>query len=253
MLRIKSCLDKTIIKYGIIISILFIILFFMCNFILTINKQLSKERENEIYRTIYVVPINEIEFNKSIDEFKDNIEIITNDFDEYYITFKEYKDVNNYLNKYSNIFSRKSINNEDIDSKFSLTKNVIYTLVIIVSIIVIILIFIFSYNIIYNLENDIALYKLIGYKNKNIILSLCFSLYLFYFIMYNVSYLIVYILYIFLLNKIAIINNITNTFLLNITHFSISWLIISIPIFCSYIRIIKRITSISPIKFIKGD
>ena len=253
MLHIKSCINNTIIKYGIIIGILFSVLLLMCNYLLTINNQLSKERENISYRTILVAPSNVAMFKESLNQYKEYIESVENEDNEYCIIFKKYDYVSDYLNKYSNIFSKTAINNEDVNNKYSFLKNVIYSLVIIISLIVIFLIFIFSYNIIFNIENDIALYKLIGYKNKNIIVTLCVSLYIYYFVLFVISYSVVYVLYFAFLNKVSIINGIQNMMLLNVYHLLGIWLIINIPVLCSYIRIINRINNITPITFIKGE
>ena len=131
-----------------------------------------------------------------------------------------------------------------------LAMNIIYG----ATIIILFIILFFSLNILYNLEKDISLFKLLGFKNKKIILITLGLLYIYYFLMFLISILLARIIYfIFSLNSLKLILGVNNLYILNINNYILLWLIISIFIILSFIRVTYKVVKISPINLIKAE
>ena len=131
-----------------------------------------------------------------------------------------------------------------------LAMNIIYG----ATIIILFIILFFSLNILYNLEKDISLFKLLGFKNKKIILITLGLLYIYYFLMFLISILLARIIYfIFSLNSLKLILGVNNLYILNINNYILLWLIISIFIILSFIRVTYKVIKISPINLIKAE
>lgn len=253
MIHFKACFHKSMKKYGVILSLLFILILVLINFSMCIDFHINKEQNKEVYKTIYVTPKEDWNIIKNL---KENSRIIeeyyVEDSNLYSIKFINYKEAQKYALINTNNFSKISVATFDLDSTYGILKNVTKILIAFSGVVVLFLIFFFSINIIYNMEKDISLYKLIGYKNSKIIGLTLFSIYFFYFLLYILAIMIINVsYYLFGLKGANIISNVSLLNLLDLKAYLYIWGIISISIILSFLRIIFKIKNNSPIKLIK--
>lgn len=235
----KTFLFKKNIKRRFIVSIiLFSLLFLLFNIRNTISGIIYDKLNIDDNKMINIVLNNE----EDITIIKD-ISYIDNIFengDEYVIIFKEYNDIDRFKEEYGDYLTKLSINY--VDTSEVKDFEVVNLLLLIVIVITLISLFILTiFNMIETVleeKEEIALYKLMGYKNKRI----CFMLFYVLLISYSLIYLISIII-----NLISV--NIGNIFChiagFNYTYYFIIYLIlfgvIIITNFITYLKI-KNIT-----------
>ena len=214
------------------------------------------EEDLDIYKTLTFVPKSNWNYLDSITKYENYI--TEYDLDEEsntcYIKFKERENLKQYLEEYQENISKLSIYDFSLDSKYNAIKSVTKWLIILSISIILFIILFFSLNILYNLEKDISLFKLLGFKNKKIILITLGLLYIYYFLMFLISILLTRIVYyVFSLNSLKVILGVNNLYILNINNYILLWLIISIFIILSFIRVTYKVIKISPINLIKAE
>ena len=252
MLIIKSYFHNNIIKYGIVLGLLFFTILFLINFSFTIDYQIDLKKNSEFYRTVRfsfkddynleMINLNEYEIEDIINEMSS---------DEIDIIFKNYNDAMRFKDNNKDLFKTVYISNFDMNNNYKVTKNVTNGLIIICLLIILILIFLFSINIIYNIEKDISLYKLLGFNDKYIILITLFFIILYYLLLYVISILIYFIFSkILILKEMVIIKDIKFMNLLSYRYLLYVWIFISVITFLSFIRIIYKIKKNSPINLV---
>ena len=255
MLIIKSYFHNNIVKYGIVLGLLFFTILFLINFSLTIDYQIDLKKNSEFYRTVRFSFKNNYNFEMiNMNEYE--IEDIINNMgsDEIDIIFKNYKDAMRFKDNNKDLFKTVYISDFDMNNNYKMTKNVTKGLIIICLIIILILIFLFSINIIYNIEKDISLYKLLGFNNKYIILITLFFIILYYLLLYAISILIYFIISkILILKGIVIIKDIKFMNLLSYNYLLYIWIFINTIMLLSFIRIIYKIKKNSPINLINSN
>lgn len=256
MLYLKIFYQKSIRKYGLILVVLFTLILLLVNFSKCIDIQKNMEEDLDIYKTLTFVPKSNWNYVDSITKYENYI--TEYDLDEEsntcYVLFKERENLKQYLDEYQKNFSKLSIYDFSLDSKYNAIKNVTKCLIILSISIILFIILFFSLNILYNLEKDISLFKLLGFKNKKIILITLGLLYIYYFLMFLISILLARIIYfIFSLNSLKLILGVNNLYILNINNYILLWLIISIFIILSFIRVTYKVIKISPINLIKAE
>lgn len=256
MLYLKIFYQKNIRKYGLILIVLFTIILLLVNFSKCIDIQKNMEEDLDIYKTLTFVPKSNWNYLDSITKYENYI--TEYDLDEEsntcYIKFRERENLKQYLDEYQKNFSKLSIYDFSLDSKYNAIKNVTKCLIILSISIILFIILFFSLNILYNLEKDISLFKLLGFKNKKIILITLSLLYIYYFLMFLISILLARIIYyVFSLNSLKVILGVNNLYILNINNYILLWLIISIFIILSFIRVTYKVIKISPINLIKAE
>lgn len=243
MIHLKSIYNSYFIKYGLIFLVLFTTINIFFSLIKTINYATSIEENKESYRTIVISGEN---VDNIIEENKNYIE--NHEYDEvgneYSITFYNMKDIEVFLKKYENSiynYSQELFN----ETSYSKTKNIFLTIMIIILLLLAILIIVFSVGCINNMEKSIALYKLIGYKNKYIIFIIIVCLLLFYILIYVLSFIIC-----ILVCKLFIFKIVNNVIIINFRNFLEILFILLVIVTCVFFRIIFKIKTISPIKLI---
>lgn len=255
MLIIKSYFHNNIVKYGIVLGLLFFTILFLINFSLTIDYQIDLKKNSEFYRTVrFSFKDN---YNLEMINMKEyEIEDIINNMgsDEIDIIFKNYKDAMRFKDNNKDLFKTVYISDFDINNNYKMTKNVTKGLIIICLIIILILIFLFSINIIYNIEKDISLYKLLGFNNKYIILITLFFIILYYLLLYAISILVYFIISkILILKGIVIIKDIKFMNLLSYNYLLYIWIFVNVITLLSFIRIIYKIKKNNPINLINSN
>lgn len=239
MIHLKAIMNKSNIKQIIIFFLLFVsIIIFICLFKNTSDIYL-KEKEKEDYRTIYITIKPFVNKEEILND--DMIEKYLNEENEYIIVLKSSNNVDNFKLKYNNMINRFASQSFN-DSSYKISKTIISIILSISIIIMTILIFVFSINYIYNIEKDIALYKLIGYSNNKIIKLFIIYMLLLYFVIYIISIIISFIITKYIIT-IAFIS---------VLEILILYLFVIIIVLISFIRIIKRIKKISPIELINS-
>ena len=198
MINFKVFLNKSVRKYGLILFVLFILIIICWNFNLCIDNQIKNESNMELYRSVSFVSKNKWNVEKSIEKYKDQIEEYEESENDYYLKFFDMTQLENFIEENKGNFSSISIASFSLDSKYGSIRTISDVLIILIVVSSIILILIFSVNIIYNLEKDIALYKLLGFKNKKIILYTLSFIYLYYFAMYLLAVLLMPIIFLVL-------------------------------------------------------
>ena len=255
MLIIKSYFHNNIVKYGIVLGLLFFTILFLINFSLTIDYQIDLKKNSEFYRTVRFSFKNNYNLELiNMNEYE--IEDIINNMgsDEIDIIFKNYKDAMRFKGNNKDLFKTVYISDFDMNNNYKMTKNVTKGLIIICLIIILILIFLFSINIIYNIEKDISLYKLLGFNNKYIILITLFFIILYYLLLYAISILIYFIISkILILKGIIIIKDIKFMNLLSYNYLLYIWIFINTITLLSFIRIIYKIKKNNPINLINSN
>lgn len=256
MLYLKIFYQKSIRKYGLILVVLFTLILLLVNFSKCIDIQKNMEEDLDIYKTLTFVPKSNWNYVDSITKYENYIADydVDKESNTCYIKFKERENLKQYLDEYQKNFSKLSIYDFSLDSKYNAIKNVTKWLIILSISIILFIILFFSLNILYNLEKDISLFKLLGFKNKKIILITLGLLYIYYFLMFLISILLARIIYfIFSLNSLKLILGVNNLYILNINNYILLWLIISIFIILSFIRVTYKVIKISPINLIKAE
>ena len=256
MLYLKIFYQKSIRKYGLILVVLSTLILLLVNFSKCIDLQKNMEEDLDIYKTLTFVPKSNWNYVDSITKYENYIADydVDKESNTCYIKFRERENLKQYLDEYQKNFSKLSIYNFNLDSKYNAIKNVTKWLIILSISIILFIILFFSLNILYNLEKDISLFKLLGFKNKKIILITLGLLYIYYFLMFLISILLTRIIYyVFSLNSLKLILGVNNLYILNINNYILLWLIISIFIILSFIRVTYKVIKISPINLIKAE
>ena len=256
MLYLKIFYQKSIRKYGLILVVLFTLILLLVNFSKCIDIQKNMEEDLDIYKTLTFVPKSNWNYLDSITKYENYIADydVDKESNTCYIKFKERENLKQYLDEYQKNFSKLSIYDFSLDSKYNAIKNVTKCLIILSISIILFIILFFSLNILYNLEKDISLFKLLGFKNKKIILITLSLLYIYYFLMFLISILLARIIYyVFSLNSLKVILGVNNLYILNINNYIFLWLIITIFIILSFIRVTYKVVKISPINLIKAE
>lgn len=252
MIHLKACYNKSIIKYGIIILILFTATNVFLSLINSVNNSLEDEMNKPEYRTIIITDEHIEEIEKILNSNSNLIEIKTLDKlnSQYNITFKNKDGMNEFVERYEEEFFKLSIFTFNNNS-YVIARNIFWGITIICIILIYILVLIFSLNLIYNLEKDIALYKLLGFNENNIIKYLIITIYIYYLFIYLVST----VLSMALLKVISQINQLPYITIFKTLSFKesiVTWLLINISLIFAGVRIVYKIKKISPIKFIKS-
>lgn len=253
MIHLKACFKKNIIKYGIIILMLFSTINVLYGLIKSVDTSLNKEMNKTEYRTIIIMDSDTEKVNNIVSQNKDVIENYTFDNinNQHTIIFNESENSKIFLDKYENDFNNISIYSFNND-KYVAAKNVFCAIMILCLILIYSLIVLFTINIIYNLEQDIALYKLLGYSQNNIIKYFLIAIYVFYLIIYLISILLSILILKYVPFDDGSLSYISIIKYLPVNSYIIIWLLISVIIVISAVRVILKIKKISPIRFIKS-
>ena len=253
MIHFKICFNKNLIKYICIFVLLFSTIIFSLCLIKNINNKIIIEQKDIRYRSA-LIDLGEYK-NIEID-LKDNEDIIENydyasDNREILITFVDENSLNNFLNKYEKNFY--SVSTESFsNSNYYIVRNIFNVIILISLILIVFLIIIFSVNLIYNLERDVALYKLLGFSNMKILTFLFIFMYLVYTFSYLLSIIIINITFKFIhYFNISIFNDM-KFIQLEILEYFVIFLFFSIIILFSFIRVAIKAKKVSPIELIKS-
>lgn len=243
MIHLKICLNKNVIKQAIIFLFLVISIMIFISFYKKTNYEYKTEQEKEIYRTLNIKFYNEEEVKNIISALKLDIK----DMGDvgYIITFKSVKEMNEFIEKNNDKIATLSIQPFN-DNTYKVSIKVISIIIVLCSVLIMILIFTFSLNFIYNMEKDIFLYKLLGFKTSNIILYLSGFILLFYILVYVIGYILS-----LLVLKILIYYDVVSSFL-NVYELGLLFIGMILLIFLSLIRVIVKIRKISAISLIKS-
>ena len=253
MIHLKDCFQKNLIKYGIIILMLFSTINVLFGLIKSVDISLSKEMNKVEYRTILIIDSDIEKINNIISKNKNIIKEHTfdNKNNQFTIIFNNFENTQVFLDEYENNLNNISIFSFNNDNYIA-AKNVFCVIMILCLILIYSLIVLFTINIIYNLEQDIALYKLLGYSQNNIIKYFLIAIYVFYLIIYIISILLSILILKYVPFNDGRLSYISIIKYLSINNYIIIWLLISIIIVISAVRVILKIKKISPIKFIKS-
>lgn len=243
MIHLKICLNKNVIKQAIIFLFLVISIMIFISFYKKTNYEYKTEQEKEIYRTLNIKFYNEEEVKNIISALK--LDIKDRGDVEYIITFKSVKEMNEFIEKNNDKIATLSIQPFN-DNTYKISIKVISIIIVLCSVLIMILIFTFSLNFIYNMEKDIFLYKLLGFKTSNIILYLSGFILLFYILVYVIGYILS-----LLVLKILIYYDVVSSFL-NVYELGLLFIGMILLIFLSLIRVIVKIRKISAISLIKS-
>ena len=246
MIYLKAFYSKYFFKYGVIFLLLFSAVNVFLSLIKTFNYSIANEEKNEIYRTI---SISGNDLNNILRESKVNIESYEYDEEnnEYIVVFYKIDDVQKFLNQYAeniDTIARQPFT----DTSYSKTKVFFVGTMIIVLMIIVFLIVVFLTNIIQMFEKNIALFKLVGYRDIKIIFILFSFILVFYFIICSMSFIVEYIVM-----KLLVSNFVNDIILLSIKDYFMILLIVLIIISSIFIIKITIIKKISPIKLIHSN
>lgn len=239
MIHLKAFINKSNIKQIIVFFLLFTtIIIFIC-LLKNIKISYTKEKESKEYRTTYITFIENYNPENILNDFK--IEKYLYEDDIYVVLFKqtsyikEFKTENNSI---INTFASQNFN----DTNIIISKTIINILLSISIIIMSTLIFLFSMNYIYNIEKDVALYKLLGYSNNKIIELLITYMLLLYLTIYLIS----------TITSLLITKYIIKITFINTFETILIYIVISLIVLISFIRIINKVKKISPITLISS-
>lgn len=255
MIHLKACFHKSVIKYGIILLLLFLSLLTFFNMKKYVDNNLKEEQNAIIYRTVSVKPKDASLLLEIISVNPDKIENYSFDTmsQRYIIIFKNISYIDSFLNSNSSNISEVQRNEFSMKDTYSVLQSIFNVIIGVASILLLILIFLFSINLIYNLEKDIALYKLLGYSQNQIILTLVVGIYLFYLCLFLISIVLMYLLFFFLKNfNIQILEGNTIRTILTFKDYLFVWGISNVSILLSFIRVVRKVKKISPIELIKS-
>ncbi len=247
---IKSfCFNKTIQKYAVCLFITFLFVVFLLNFKVSLEQKIMNLKNNIEENRIIVV---EIYSENTINKFKrdKSIEKIEKLDYSYKITFKNYNDIDSFKEKYSKYL--KSITSISNNDNTSIITNVTYIIDIIIYIVEFAILIILALNInqiILETKYDISLYKLIGYKNIDILRYYAIILLVFIVLFYFIS-LFVNLIFIFILNFVFKVINLDFILIFSYKNFFIFLLILFFSIFLILLNF-RRISNISPIDLMK--
>lgn len=248
MILLKSLYNKNIWKYLLTFIFLFTISLLLLDFYKCLELATSKELSKEVYRTITVTFKEECDKTNILNTYKEKIE----NLDEDNILFKSRIYLEEFIQNTSTCFLESIIPTTNIDNYISIKKVLLITFIIVI-ILVVFLNIIFSFNMIYDLKKDIALYKLIGYKTKDI-MDIIFNFFLFFYIITYLSS-ISFTIIIFKLGNFNVLNNYLNIDNLNTLNIY-NYLEVGLFIFLILIIILKKIKSLiktnKPIELMKN-
>lgn len=239
MIHLKAFINKSNIKQIIVFFLLFTtIIIFIC-LLKNIKISYTKEKESKEYRTTYITFIENYNPENILNDFK--IEKYLYEGDIYVVLFKQTSYIKEFKTKNNSIINTFASQNFN-DTNIIISKTIINILLSISIIIMSTLIFLFSMNYIYNIEKDVALYKLLGYSNNKIIKLLIIYMLLLYLTIYLIS----------TITSLLITKYIIKITFINTFETILIYIVISLIVFISFIRIINKVKKISPITLISS-
>lgn len=251
MMHLKALINNINIRYIIIIFFLLTITIFLYNFSIIFANHSFIQKNSEINRTITGILKEEYNIDETLKNYEQSIDKY-NFADGYHIiTFKTVDEADDFYFKTSNYFSEIGLGSIAQDNTELISSNIANIILVITIIILFILVTIFLTNIIHNLEKDISLYKLIGYKDNMIIKTMILSIIILFIILFTISFTVNYLLFT-LLNNIDLIDKINIKWNLNIRSYFFLLSIIFSSILVSIFKTIIKIKRISPIQLIKS-
>lgn len=244
MIYFKSLYNKQIFKYLLIFVILYSALLTFFNFVKYGNEKNEEIKNSESNRTVLIYNIEDnINIEKRIEKYKNKIlsQIFNSSTNEYSLVFDTISNKNNFMQENSDL-NYGSVILEN-NSYYKVTLTIFSILLIITIVFIILLIILFSTNLIYNIEENIALFKLIGFPQLKILTIL-----LIMFIAYHVVlYFLSIIIFNFITNNIGDISKIY----ININNYLMIGTFIIIAILISFLRVIYKVKKITPILLMK--
>ena len=248
MILLKSLYNKNIWKYLLTFIFLFTISLLLLDFYKCLELTTNKELNKEVYRTITVTFKEECDKENILNTYKEKIENLNEDN----ILFKSRHYLEEFIQNTSTCFLESIVPTTNIDNYISIKKTLLITFIIVI-ILVALLTSIFSFNMVYDLKKDIALYKIIGYKTKDI-MDIIFNFFLFFYIITYLSS-ICYTIVIFKLGNFNALNNYLNIDNLNTLNIY-NYLEVGLIIFLILAIILKKIKSLikinKPIELMKN-
>lgn len=235
MILLKSLYNKNIWKYLLTFIFLFTISLLLLDFYKCLELTTNKELNKEVYRTITVTFKEECDKENILNTYKEKIENLNEDN----ILFKSRHYLEEFIQNTSTCFLESIVPTTNIDNYISIKKVLLITFIIVI-ILVAFLTSIFSINITSDLEKDIALYKLVGYKTKDI-MYIMFNFFLFFYLITCLSS-ICFTIIIFKLGNFNGLNNYLNIDNLNTLNIY-NYLEVGLIIFLILAIILKRIKS----------
>ena len=239
-------LNKNILRYFFMFSLLLIIFIFLLNIRHSLNKSIYNSNESLTERTIWIDSKDNI--TKEELEKSNKIEEIIEEDGFYKIVFDSKKDLNNFKETYKNDYNQLITFNNDNSKDLKEKVLVFFNILIYVFIFLLFSILIFNIlEIITESKKNISLYKLLGFKNKDILKKYIFVL----IILYTIIYILAILINIFIAWILNIIINIfTENFQIIINNNLIT-LYISIILTLIIMTLISylKIKKISPISF----
>ena len=248
MIYLKSLYNKNIWKYFFIFLILFSLSLMLLNIYKCYKLAVIKELKKTEYRTIMVNFNDECNIEETLSLYQDKIEKIEEDN----IIFKTREDLEAFATQNSSCFSKSIILTTNIDN-YIYIRNILFILFSVIMILIIILISVFSLNMLYDIKKDIALYKLIGYKLKNIMKKILEFYGLFYFFVYILSIILVNSILKF--GSFASLSNYLKLDNLNLLSIN-NYLEVGLVIILMLVAVLKRLSKVikvsKPIELIKS-
>ena len=236
MILLKSLYNKNIWKYLLTFIFLFTISLLLFDVYKCFELATNKELNKEVYRTITVTFKEECDKENILNTYKEKIE----NLDEANILFKSRTYLEEFLQNTSSCILESMVPTTNIDNYISIKKVLFITFIIVIALVAF-LTSIFSLNMASDLKKDIALYKLVGYKIKDI-MYIIFNFFLFFYLITYLSSIGLTII-IFKLGNFNILNDylkIDNLNILNIYNY----LEVGLIIFLILAIILKRIKSL---------
>ena len=238
--------NKTIRKYALCLIVMLAFIIFLLNFKVSLEQKVTTLKNK--------ILIIEVDSNKIIDKLKEekNIEKIEKLEYSYKITFKNYNDISSFRKKYSkelknitSIYGNESKDTTIIENVILFVNIIIY----IVELLMFIALLLNINQIISETKYDISLYKLVGYKNVDILKRYIIIFIVFIILFYFVSFIFNFIL-IILLNLLFKLINLD--FIIGFSNKNIVLLIVSVVLsLCLTFLNFKKISNISPMDLVK--
>lgn len=254
MVHVKSFYNKNIIKYGIMFVLIFTVICILFSFYKNVNFSLKQELRKKEYNTIFIgdIDIKEENIEQILKKYNINIKKIkyNNSTGQYEITFGNIDDLRNNLDIIKENFTNVHTYSLDVQN-YEIARNIFAIVLIIIIILLFILIISFMMDFIFNLEKNIALYKLIGYSNKNIIRYLKFAIYTYFLILFIISIFISLIIFKTFFSKIIFLSFIKIVDILSLSDYFYIYIAINTALFIAFIRVTSRINNINPILLVK--
>lgn len=233
MIFFKSLYSKNIWKYLLIFILLFTISLLLLDFYKCFELATNKELNKEVYRTITVTFKEECDKETILNTYKEKIENLDDDN----ILFKKRTYLEKFIQNTSTCFLESIVPTTNIDNYINIKNALLITFIIVLAL-VIFLASIFSLNMIYDIRKDIALYKLIGYKTKDI-MYIMFNFFLFFYLITYLSSISLTIL-IFKFGNFNVLNDYLKIDKLDTLNFY-NYLEVGLIIFLILVIILKRI------------